>query len=359
MQVQPCNGIYFNTYNSKISKQRLMILTGNDYSTCPNDCYPHFLPAFKATNIELISKMETALKNNKQRELMSLFEQMSDTAKKNVKEFVEKFKNNGLTLDNYISACVKQPQLFNRLPDTLEKNVREFVKKFEANGLTLDNYIPACIKIPPLFNQSPETLEKNVREFVKKFEANGLTLDNYIPACVKQPPLFSQSSETIEKNVRELVEKFKNNGLTLDNYISACVKQPSLFCQSPKTIKEHIDVLRFSRYNNGKEIDNEQFWTQILKHPMKLSCSSSLLLTEGIIVPKMFEGKQIPSALKGNYLKQKLEDYLKANPDKKYVLNIKNIPAETDCAGLLQNYLEKLTGELKLPKDMFKINMVG
>ena len=115
--------------------------------------------------------------------------------------------------------------------------------------------------------------------------------------------------------------------------------------------------MRFSHFNKYGEIDNEQFWAKILKHPMHFAYSSSLLFTEGIIVPKMFEGRIIPKELKGNRLKQKLNDYLTANPDKKYVLNIENMKNESDCVKLLQDYLNKLTEELKLPNDMFKINV--
>jgi hypothetical protein len=168
-----------------------------------------------------------------------------------------------------------------------------------------------------------------------------------------------RSPESLEKNVKELVSKFESNGLSLDDFIQACLKHPSLFCLSPKTIEEHINIIRFSHFNNNNEIDNKNFWSRILKTSLRLGCSSSLLLTEGIIVPKMFENGIIPKELKGNRLKQKLEDYLKANPKQKYVLNIKNIPGETGHIELLQSYLEKLTDDLQLPKDMFKINVLS
>jgi len=73
----------------------------------------------------------------------------------------------------------------------------------------------------------------------------------------------------------------------------------------------------------------------------------------------MFENGKMPKELKGNHLKQKLNDYLTKNLDKKYVLNIKNMKNESDCLKLLQDYLKQLTEDLILPKDMFKINLVS
>ena len=396
MKIQPCNSIYFNNNNLKTTNYNT-VSSENNYTTALN-IYPntYYSPRFGATNIELISKIETALKANKPQEIMKLFEQMSDKAQQSVKGLVEKFKNNGLTLEKYLSACIKLPTLFYNLPETIEKNIKDLVKRFEMNGLTLESYLSAClkqpslfcsssytieknvkglvekfknngltlekylsacVKQPQLFYQSPETIEKNIKTLVAKFEANGLTIDNYLSACIKWPQLFFQSSETIEKNIKALIEKFKNNGLTLEKYIPACVKQASLFYQSPETIGEHINIIRFSHLNNNKEIDNESFWNKLLNRPIVLSWSSGSLLTKGLIIPKMFEGKEIPKELKGNMLKQKLEDYLKAHPKDKYTLNIKNLPNETGCTELLQNHIAKLTEDLKLPKDMFTIKI--
>jgi hypothetical protein len=82
-----------------------------------------------------------------------------------------------------------------------------------------------------------------------------------------------------------------------------------------------------------------------------------LLLIERVIVPKMFEQKKVPQELKGSRLKQKLKDYLIANPNNQYEINIKNISGKTNCIELLQKYLNKLTEEMKLKKDTFKINV--
>ena len=415
--------------NQEVSNNDLIIIYPSNY-------YLTSSVAFGAKNVELIAQMEKAIRSNKFDEVSKLFEQMTvaaqknvkglvekfkvedltlkdylsacvkrpqlfylapETIEKNVKGLVEKFKVDGLTIKDYLPACVKQPQLFYQSPETLEKNVREFVEKFKSEGLTIKDYLPACVKLPQLFYQFPETLEKNVREFVEKFisegltikdylsacvklpqlfslapetiekilrglvekfKSEGLTIKDYLPACVKQPQLFYQSPETIEKNVREFVEKFKSEGLTLKDYLPACVKQQPLFCQKPDTIAQHIDIIRFSKYNMGQQIDNAFFWKQLFKQPMQLGFSNSLLLTRDLIIPKMFEGHEIPKGLKGNRLKQKLNDYLLANPDKKFVLNLKKMNSQTDCVKVLADYLEKLTTELKLKKNTFTINII-
>ena len=73
-----------------------------------------------------------------------------------------------------------KPQLFYQSPDTIEKNIKELVDKFKDIGLSLDKYITACTKQPQLFYQSSDTVEKNVKELIDKFKDNGLTLDKYI-----------------------------------------------------------------------------------------------------------------------------------------------------------------------------------
>jgi len=130
-----------------------------------------------------------------------------------------------------------------------------------------------------------------------------------------------------------------------------------LFCQKPDTIAQHINIIRFSKCNTGYSINTELSWKQVLKQPMQLCFSDSLLLTRDLIIPKMFEGLEIPKGLKSNQLKQKLNDYLLANPDKKFVLNLTNINSQTDCMKVLTDYLERLTTELKLMKDTFILNV--
>ena len=107
--------------------------------------------------------------------------------------------------------------------------------------------------------------------------------------------------------MKDVVKNFETKGLKLDNYLQTCIKKSSMFTMSPKTIEEHINIIRFSNYNNNREFDNQTFWEQILKTPIQLTYSSGLLLTERLIIPKMFENQKIPQELKGRHLKQKLE----------------------------------------------------
>ena len=145
--------------------------------------------------------------------------------------------------------------------------------------------------------------------------------------------------------------------MTLNNYVPACVKQSPLFCQSPETIAEHINVLRFSEFNNDEEIDNEEFFNKILHRPMDLSCSTSLLLIKNLIIPKMFENTEIPKSLKREHLREKLNDYIISNPDKKYVINVKNIKSETDCIKLLKETLSKISTDALNRDDVFEVNV--
>jgi len=284
----------------------------------------------------------------------SLFCQSPETIEKNVKSMVDKFTNHGLTLDNYISACLKQPSLFYRSPETIEKNVKSMVDKFADQGLTLDNYIPGCIKQPSLFFQSPETIEKKVKDLVNKFAVYGLTLDNCIHVCIRQPSLFFRSPETIEKNVKDLVDKFADCGLSLDNYIPACLKQPQLFCLSSETIAKHINLLRFCEYNTNST-NNKGFWQKYLKRPVSFTYSTLFILIKELIIPKMFEGQEVPKELKGDYLRQKLNNYLINHPDNNYQIRVKNIESDIDCIKVLDDILKDISKKALNRDNVFEL----
>ena len=251
----------------------------------------------------------------------------------------------------------KRIELFYELAPTSQKNICVLVNNFQDNGLTLDKYIQACIKQPPLFCLTPDTIEANVRELVERFKDNGLTLDKYVEACIKQPQLFYQSPDTIEANIRGLVERFKDSGLTIEKYIPACIKQPSLFCHTPDTIARHIDIIRFSKCNTNHDIDTTAFWDKLLSQPIELAFSNKLLLIKYLIIPKMFEDGSIPKELKGNHLEMKLEEYIKSHPFKQFDINLKQPDTNTDCIGLLEEYINELSQ--KTGKDnIFNINIV-
>ena len=98
----------------------------------------------------------------------------------------------------------------NSLPEDIKQNILDTVELFKDEGLTYEQYLEACLAQPYLFIQLPKDTEKKVRDLVEKFEKEGLTVKDYLnKACLKQPQLFYQSPNTVEKKVRDLVEKFK------------------------------------------------------------------------------------------------------------------------------------------------------
>lgn len=72
------------------------------------------------------------------------------------------------------------------------KKINDVVLIFEKNGLTIDKYLPAALKQPQLFCQSPDTIAANINGVVAQFKDRGLTVEKYLPAALKQPPLFYQ-----------------------------------------------------------------------------------------------------------------------------------------------------------------------
>lgn len=323
------------------------------FENYPKNCYLNNI-SFARKFDDIVFDMQK--KDISDQDRMKLFDEMTPAAKKNVYDMVQKFNKQGLTLDNYVKACIKHPQLFSRSSETIEKHIRGFVEKFEYCGLTLDNYVEACIKRPSLFSYSPETIENNVKKLVKAFKKDGMTTEKCIKACLINPQLFYHACDNIEKNTKRVVERFSKKGLDALAYFSACIKQPFLFSLSSDTIAEHIDVLRFASANNGLEIDTPEFFKTSLIDATKLTYSTKLLLIKYLIIPKMFENfDEIP--IKGKAQEQKLKDYLITHPEQKYVINVSDIEAEADCVSLLKETCKKLSMETLGRDDIFIINV--
>ena len=133
------------------------------------------------SNLQPLEKMGklTASKNYKFEDLHKLFKEMDSKAQEHVQGMINRFGNEGLTLENYLPACVKQSNLFRYNSETVEKNVRGLVEKFKNEGLDMNTYIQSCIAQPSLFCSKPETIEGNVRNVVKSFSNEGLNARDY------------------------------------------------------------------------------------------------------------------------------------------------------------------------------------
>ena len=347
--------------NNKISNCQVKNNISNNTATIPiksaeKFSYPANYYVSFGSNNDVFEQMQQDLKNKDIENLKKNFSKLTKTAQQNAIDTAEKFKDEGLTFDDYLIACAKRPQLFYRSPDTIENNVRDLVRRFEDDGLTTKAYLPACVKKPQLFYQSPDTIEKNVRNLVQKFQAEGLTAKAYLPACVKQPQLFTQTHDTIENNVREVVKRFEKDGLTVEAYLPACVKQPPLFALSPDTIAEHINMYKFCNRNQAIPLNTQDLFAAKLNNPMELCLSTSLILIKKLIIPKMFPEGNIPKELKGNRLREKLNDYLIAqnniNPNVQFNLEVKGDEKELR---ILQETIEKISQDAIGRNDAFKI----
>ncbi len=205
----------------------------------------------------------------------SLFCQSPVTIEENIRNLVGCFSTEGLTVEKYLAAAVKQPSLFYQSPVTIEENIRNLVGRFSAEGLTVEKYLTAAVQQPPLFTQSPTTIEENIRNLVGCFSTEGLTVEKYLAAAVKQPSLFCQSPVTIEENIRNLVGRFSAEGLTVEKYLTAAVQQPSLFTQSPVTIEENIRNLVEPFSAEGLTV--EKYLAAAMKQPTLFSRSPATI----------------------------------------------------------------------------------
>ena len=108
--ITPINNVYPKQLTHNDNSVSQYSRANNNLSVCyPSNYYLSSPIAFGAKNVELITQMEKAIGLNKSEEVNKLFEQMTEIAQRNVKGLVEKFKLEGLTLKDYIPACVKQP----------------------------------------------------------------------------------------------------------------------------------------------------------------------------------------------------------------------------------------------------------
>lgn len=172
-----------------------------------------------------------------------LFGRSPATIEKNIRDVVDRFADNGLTVDSYLKAALKQPQLFYQSPDTVEERIRAVVDRFREHSLTTKAYLQAALKHPSLFGRSPATIERNISDVVDRFADNGLTVDSYLKAALKHPQLFGRSPATIEQNIRDVADRFADNGLTVDSYLKAALDRPQLFSLSPITIERNISAV--------------------------------------------------------------------------------------------------------------------
>jgi hypothetical protein len=90
--------------------------------------------------------------------------------------------------------------------------INALVAYFAPDGLTLDAYLHAAVRQPQLFSQTATTSIANIEGVAGHFRDHGLTISAYLQAAVKQPPLFCQSPATVKGQkmadvVRELLEK--------------------------------------------------------------------------------------------------------------------------------------------------------
>lgn len=309
---------------------------------------------FENNNLTVDKYIKACIKNP------PLFYQSPETIESNIKGLVEKFKNNGLTLDDYVKSACKTPTLFCLLPETVENKVKNMVDEYKDNGMTTEKYLHACVKKPQLFYSSADSLKNNVDEIVKAYKDNGLTTDDYVRCCLKQPSLFLLSPITIKNNINNLVNKYSDKGLTLNDYIQTCKMAPSLFQNCPDTVAEHIDIKRFSFYNTGKYTDEKQAINKIISNGIELSFSSKLLLIKYLIAPKIFEKNTMPKGFsRGGHLEEKLEKYIKDNPDKEYEIEIRNCNTTTDCIKILNEYLKELSQKALGKENIFHTKIIN
>ena len=163
-----------------------------------------------------------------------------------------------------MKACIKQPSLFCQSSDTIEANVKGLVEKFKENGLSVDDYVKACIKQPSLFCQSSDTIEANVKGLVEKFKDNGLTLSIYIKSCIIQPSLFCSSPDNIAEHIRAYMYIDKNNkGFVDKNTINSVVRKNLTYSTSLIYLRGIVEPQIKEQYPQIKNVEGSNIKTKL------------------------------------------------------------------------------------------------
>ncbi len=160
-----------------------------------------------------------------------------------VQGVVQRFEQDGLTAQAYLTAIVRRPDILATSPEAIARNIQGVVDLFAADGLTTAAYLKAAIKKPSLFIQTPWTLTGNITDLVQRFAEEGLTDRAYLRVALMHPSLFTSSPETVEHNIRAVVERFRGEGMTPSQYLNAALRMPTLFVLSPATVIGHIDAV--------------------------------------------------------------------------------------------------------------------
>ena len=149
----------------------------------------------------------------------------------------------GLTLPDYLAACVRQPVLFGQAPGTITANITDTVARLAPAGLTGPDYLRTALRQPQLFYQSPDTVCGNVTEVARRLAGCGLTLRAYVVCALRQPPLFCLRPATVVGNVTGVAEWLGARGITAGAYVEAALRQPQLFAHPASTTTRKLEGL--------------------------------------------------------------------------------------------------------------------
>ena len=267
---------------------------------------------------------------------------------------MSKINGRSVTANKIVTMrAIKKIQSANdSLPEDDVKKIDEVVSRFKDEGLTYEDYLSACLRFSQLFSMTANTIESNVRELVEKFENEGLTAKKYISACLRRPSLFAQSPDTIENNVREVVKKFSKDGLTTDAYLNTCLAFPQLFCSKQLKIEKRFQTVLFMQRNLHKDMSQDDIIKKVLSSPILLTCNHERSY-DMLLMRKMI-ARRLPHELAGkDKVHEKLVNYLKANPNVSYHFSVINDELTDDFIKYAKNLAIEALGR----DDVFDITV--
>lgn len=100
-------------------------------------------------------------------------------AKKRIDEVISVFAPLGFTKAEIINAGVVEDALLYQNPQLTLKNIFEFLDNFKKDGLTIDDYRPKLLSSPHLFCYAPKTVTKHVK--INRFALINKYYDNDKP----------------------------------------------------------------------------------------------------------------------------------------------------------------------------------
>ncbi|MFI3242012.1 MAG: hypothetical protein R3Y43_05545 [Alphaproteobacteria bacterium] len=175
--------------------------------------------------------------------------------KNKIDNFVETFKDYGLTHKAFIKSLNKKPSVLNKPATETKENVVNVVKKFKDIGLTNKSYVAAAARQPQLFYIKPDAIYNNVQGVCEKFEDSNLSQKKYLNMALNAPTLLGYKPEVLANRMKE-IKRMYAEGLFKDEgtFIEVLSQRPIALSFGDENLKQRENLAKLTIQNQEDPI---------------------------------------------------------------------------------------------------------